>query len=479
MNDKKLMIKSKGILNQIGLLGVIAVLCIIFTCLNSTFIAAANLMNIVRQSAVMIIVAMGVTFVMISGELDLSIGGVACLTGMVVSKLLTSGVSIPVAILIGLLLGALLGLFNGILTTKFNLPSMIVTLATMNLANGSASLITGGTAIYNLPQEFEFLGRGFIFGIPAQVVFMVILVIICGIVLSKTLIGRYALAIGGNADVSSSTKMYLNELSPFSKDNYKGRNINFGVREHAMAAIANGLALAGYRPFVSTFLSFSDYLKPALRLSALMNLPVTYIFTHDSISIGQDGPTHQPVEQLVSLRATPNLEVFRPADSNEVIGSFKTIFENNKPSCLILGRDKIKILETTSISATSKGAYIVHNEERKLDGIIIATGEEVTLALSVMKLLKEKGYDLRVISMPSIERYNLLTAEEKEELFPVGAKKFVIEKGSSYSWYSFVYKDSYLFTLDKFGTSGTKEEVDSFYGFTKEEISLKIEALLK
>ena len=300
---------------------------------------------------------------------------------------------------------------------------------------------------------------------------------------AKKVLNSYAtispLIIGGNADVSSSTKMYLNELSPFSKDNYKGRNINFGVREHAMAAIANGLALAGYRPFVSTFLSFSDYLKPALRLSVLMNLAVTYIFTHDSISIGQDGPTHQPVEQLVSLRAVPNLEVFRPADSNEVIGSFKTIFENNKPSCLILGRDKIKILETTSISATSKGAYIVHSEERKLDGIIIATGEEVTLALSVMKLLKEKGYDLRVISMPSIERYNLLTAEEKEELFPVGAKKFVIEKGSSYSWYSFVYKDSYLFTLDKFGTSGTKEEVDSFYGFTKEEISLKIEALLK
>lgn len=300
---------------------------------------------------------------------------------------------------------------------------------------------------------------------------------------AKKVLNSYAtispLIIGGNADVSSSTKMYLNELSPFSKDNYKGRNINFGVREHAMAAIANGLALAGYRPFVSTFLSFSDYLKPALRLSALMNLPVTYIFTHDSISIGQDGPTHQPVEQLVSLRAVPNLEVFRPADSNEVIGSFKTIFENNKPSCLILGRDKIKILETTSISATSKGAYIVHNEERKLDGIIIATGEEVTLALNVMKLLKEKGYDLRVISMPSIERYNLLPTEEKEELFPIGAKKFVIEKGSSYSWYSFVYKDSYLFTLDKFGSSGTKEEVDSFYGFTKEEISLKIEALLK
>lgn len=300
---------------------------------------------------------------------------------------------------------------------------------------------------------------------------------------AKKVLNSYSLIspliIGGNADTSSSTKIYLNELTPFTKDNYIGRNINFGVREHAMASIANGLALAGYRPFVSTFLSFSDYLKPALRLTALMDLPVTYIFTHDSISIGQDGPTHQPVEQLVSLRAIPNMEVFRPADSNEVIGSFKTIYENNNPSSLIIGRDSIKILESTSISATSKGGYIVHNEERKLDGVIIATGEEVTLALEVMQLLKEKGYDLRVVSMPSIERYNNLTKEEKEELLPLGVKKFVIEKGSSYSWYSFVYKDSYLFTLDKFGASGKTEEVNSFYGFTKEEISLKIEALLK
>lgn len=300
---------------------------------------------------------------------------------------------------------------------------------------------------------------------------------------AKKVLNSYSLIspliIGGNADTSSSTKIYLNELTPFTKDNYIGRNINFGVREHAMASIANGLALAGYRPFVSTFLSFSDYLKPALRLTALMDLPVTYIFTHDSISIGQDGPTHQPVEQLVSLRTIPNMEVFRPADSNEVIGSFKTIYENNSPSSLIIGRGSIKILESTSISATSKGGYIVHNEERKLDGVIIATGEEVTLALEVMQLLKEKGYDLRVVSMPSIERYNSLTKEEKEELLPLGVKKFVIEKGSSYSWYSFVYKDSYLFTLDKFGASGKTEEVNSFYGFTKEEISLKIEALLK
>lgn len=209
MNKEKLLGKSKGALNQIGLIGVIVALCVIFTCLNSTFIAGANLMNIVRQSAVMIIVAMGVTFVMISGELDLSIGGVACLTGMVVSKMLTTGVSMPVAILAGLLLGAGIGLVNGLLTTKFKLPSMIVTLATMSLANGSASLITGGTAIYNLPEEFSFLGRGFILGIPAQVVFMVIIVVICAVVLAKTLIGRYALAIGGNAEVAKLSGIFV------------------------------------------------------------------------------------------------------------------------------------------------------------------------------------------------------------------------------------------------------------------------------
>lgn len=202
MNKKLLINKSKGIRNQIGLIGVIIVLGIIFTCLNSTFIAGVNLLNIVRQSSVMIIVAMGVTFVMISGELDLSIGGVACLTGMAVSKMLTSQIPMPVSIFLGFLIGGVFGLVNGILTTKFKLPSMIVTLATMNLANGSASLITGGTAIYNLPEKFEFLGRGYIGILPVQVVFMAVIVAVCAVVLSKTLLGRYALAIGGSDKVA-------------------------------------------------------------------------------------------------------------------------------------------------------------------------------------------------------------------------------------------------------------------------------------
>lgn len=287
------------------------------------------------------------------------------------------------------------------------------------------------------------------------------------------------LIFGGAADLSSSTLTYLIDKGDFSSDDYNGRNIFFGVREFAMASIANGIALSGYRPFVSTYLTFSDYLKPALRLSCLMNLPVTYIFTHDSITVGEDGPTHQAVEQLVGLRAIPNLDVFRPSDANEVIGTYKTIFEENKPACIILGRNKTKIRETSSVPLVAKGAYIIKNEERKLDGIIIATGEEVDLAFDVVNELFEKGYDFRIVSMPSIERYNLLTKEEKEELLPIGIKKFIIEKSSSYSWYQFAYNNNYLFTVNNFGVSGKASDINNKYNFTKEYISLKIEEIIK
>ena len=287
------------------------------------------------------------------------------------------------------------------------------------------------------------------------------------------------LIFGGAADLSSSTLTYLTDKGDFSSLDYNGRNIFFGVREFAMASIANGLALSGYRPFVSTYLTFSDYLKPALRLSCLMNLPVTYIFTHDSITVGEDGPTHQAVEQLVGLRATPNLEVFRPSDSNEVIGVYKTIFEENKPACIILGRNETKIRETSSVTLVSKGAYIIKHEERKLDGIIIATGEEVDLAFDVVNALFEKGYDFRIVSMPSIERYNLLSEEEKEELLPIGKKKFIIEKSSSYSWYNFAYNDNYLFTVDRFGYSGSRDDINTKFHFTTDEIALKIEEIIK
>lgn len=300
---------------------------------------------------------------------------------------------------------------------------------------------------------------------------------------SNKMLNSYAaispLIIGGSADVATSTMAYLKNTPTFSSKDYSGRNIAFGVREAAMAAIANGLALSGYRPFISTYLSFSDYLKPALRLACMMNLPITYIFTHDSISVGEDGPTHQPIEQLVSLRATPNLTVYRPADSNEVIGVYKIIYQQEMPAAIILSRNKAKMLETTSIPLVADGAYIIKNEERKLDGIIIATGEEVALGLEVSEALQEKGYDLRVVSMPSLDHYKKLDKTLQEQLLPAGIKKFVIERSSSYSWYEFVYNDNYLFTVDTFGASGSKQALDEAFGFTKEAISLKIEELLK
>ena len=286
--------------------------------------------------------------------------------------------------------------------------------------------------------------------------------------------------IGGSCDLSSSTKTYLDNQGDFSASNRSGKNIRFGVREHAMGAILNGIALSGIKTFGSTFLAFSDYLKPAIRMSALMKLPVTYIFTHDSISLGEDGPTHQPVEQLVSLRSIPNLEVFRPCDVNEIIGIYQYVMSKiDSPSIITLGRNEVNIKENTSIKDVIKGGYIIKKEEKNLSGIIIASGEEVDIALEVCKLLEEKDFDLRVVSMPSIELFNKQDQEYKEELLPLGVKTFVIEASSSYSWHKFVYNDKYLITLDEFGISASKDDVYHKYGFDIESITTKIENLLK
>lgn len=285
--------------------------------------------------------------------------------------------------------------------------------------------------------------------------------------------------IGGSADTSSSTKAKINNTLDFSKKSPSGRNINFGIRENSMASIANGIALTGLTPFASTFLSFSDYLKPGVRLSAMMDLPVIYIFSHDSISVGEDGPTHEPIEQLVSLRSVPNLDVYRPGDANEVIGAYKSILTNRKPASLILGRNKVRIEDSTSSKGVNKGAYIVKKEFNDLDGIIIATGEELELAIDVYNSLLEKGYNLRVVSMPCMEVFERQNEEYKNEILPKDVKTFVIEASSSYSWYKYVKDDNYLFTIDTFGASGNRKDVLEKFGFTKENISSKIENILK
>lgn len=295
----------------------------------------------------------------------------------------------------------------------------------------------------------------------------------------NSIANSYPFLIGGSADVSKSTTARINNTLDFSSNTSSGRNINFGVRENAMAAIANGIALSNLTPFVSTFFAFSDYLKPGLRMSALMDLPVIYVFSHDSIAVGEDGPTHQPVEQLTALRAIPNFDTYRPADANEVIGTYKAILELRKPAAIILGRNKVQIQESTSSSEVIKGAYIVKKELKKLEAIIIATGEELELAMKIYNNLLEKGYGIRLVSMPSISRFEKNDEKYKREILPDHIKTFVIEASSSLSWYKYVKSDDFLFTIDSFGESGKREDVLRKYGFTVEKIQGQIERLLR
>lgn len=284
--------------------------------------------------------------------------------------------------------------------------------------------------------------------------------------------------IGGSADLSSSTNTYLKDMQDIKDNHYFGKNIWFGVREHSMGSILNGLALSGFKPFGSTFLTFSDYMKPAIRLSALMNLPVNYIFTHDSINIGPDGPTHQPIEQLAMLRSTPNLMVFRPADANELIGCWDVMLNSSGPNALVLSRQDVRTLPSTVPEYVKYGAYPVRKERKQLHGIIIATGTEVFTSLLIAEqLYNEIGLDLRVISMPCQELFLMQQERFKNSLIPGGTKTIVVEAGSSFGWYRFVINEKYLMTIDKFGISGTKGEVEDYCNFTFEQIKERIRNL--
>lgn len=286
--------------------------------------------------------------------------------------------------------------------------------------------------------------------------------------------------IGGSSDVFRATKTLIEKEEVFSPKNYKGRNIYFGVREHAMGAILNGLAITGYRPYGATFLAFSNYLMPAIRMGAMLKLPITYIFTHDSISLGEDGPTHQPIEQLAQLRTIPNLEVFRPCDANEVIGVYKTIMKKeNSPAVISLSKNILPILEETNSNEVEKGGYIVRNNLRKLDGIIISSGEEVHIAIEIAKRLNIKGFDIRVVSMPSISRFLENTKDYIEEILPVGIRKIVIESSSKMPWNEIVFNKKYLITLDTYGKSGKKDDVYKEFGFDIDSLEEKVEDLLK
>ena len=286
--------------------------------------------------------------------------------------------------------------------------------------------------------------------------------------------------IGGSADLFKANKTYIDDGGNFSSENYLGKNIFYGVRENAMGAISNGLALCGFRPYLSTFLVFSDYLKPSLRLSCMMNLPNIFIFSHDSISVGEDGPTHQPIEQLLTLRSMPNLDVFRPADANEVIGSYNAIFSKESgPSVISLSRNIVPILEETKANEVEKGGYIALETRNKPVGIIISSGEELHLSIEVAKRLLVKGIEVRVVSIPNLGRFLKQDPEYIENILPVEVRKIAIEASSSMSWNKLIYNSKYLITLDEFGSSGKKDDVYKKYGFDIDTLEEKVEELLK
>ena len=298
--------------------------------------------------------------------------------------------------------------------------------------------------------------------------------------LLNAIVPNFPYIIGGSADLFGANKTYIKDGGVFSPEDYLGKNIYFGVREHAMGAILNGLALHGFRPYGSTFLSFSDYLKPAIRMACMMNLPVTYIFTHDSISVGEDGPTHQPEEQLLSLRTMPNLDVFRPADTNEVIGTYKVVLEKTTgPAAICLSRNTLPILETAKANEVERGGYVIYDSIKKPQGIIISSGEEVSISIEVAKRLRTKGLDVRVVSMPNLGRFLKQDDEYIESVIPVEVRKIVVEAASSYSWHGLIFNSKYLITLDEFGASGKKDDVHKKYGFDVESLEQKIENLLR
>ncbi|MEM6430751.1 MAG: transketolase C-terminal domain-containing protein, partial [Deinococcota bacterium] len=279
--------------------------------------------------------------------------------------------------------------------------------------------------------------------------------------------------IGGSADLAGSTKTDINDTTIISRSDYSGRNIYFGVREHGMAAAANGMALhGGVRPFVGTFFVFSDYLRPSLRLSALMEQPVIYVFTHDSIGLGGDGPTHQPVGQLMALRAIPNLTLIRPADAHETGQAWAFALQHKDgPTALVLSRQNLPTLEVAA-GSVAKGAYVVAESSTPTpELILIATGSEVSLALAAKAKLDSEGTPTRVVSMPSMELFDAQDESYRTSILPAGVRKRVaIEAGASLGWYKYVGDGGAVIGLDRFGASADGNVVMAQLGFSVDNV---------
>ncbi len=283
--------------------------------------------------------------------------------------------------------------------------------------------------------------------------------------------------LGGAADVGPSTKTYIEGVDSFLKGKYHGRNFHYGIREHAMAAISNGLSLSKLRPYCSTYLVFSDYLKPSLRLSSLMRIPVIYVFTHDSIGLGEDGPTHQPVEQLPSLRSIPNLDVIRPADANELSVLWKYVMEvKDRPVAFILTRQNVPVIDRNRYAPAEgaiKGGYVVADCEGEPELILIASGSEVHPCIDTYNMLISEGVKVRVVSLPCWSLFDSQPREYKEKILPSSVKKRLsVEAASPLGWEKYVGNTEYglAFGLNRFGESAPYQDLMKEFGFTKENI---------
>lgn len=288
--------------------------------------------------------------------------------------------------------------------------------------------------------------------------------------------------LSGTADLASSTKTKIKDEDDFSVENYNGRNLVFGIREFAMVAIMNGMTLhKGVKVSSGGFLVFSDYFKAAVRMACLMKLPIILPLSHDSIAVGEDGPTHQPIEQFAMLRSIPNMHVIRPGDAVEMAAAWKLAIESTEnPTALILTRQNVETMENSSVEGVSKGAYVIGKEENHLDAIIIASGSEVNLAMKAKKVLFEKGIDVRVVSMPCQEFFDQQDEQYKEAVLPNAMRKRLsVEMASSFGWHKYVGLDGITMSIDEFGKSAPAQDVIQSYGFTVDGVVENIEKLLK
>lgn len=278
---------------------------------------------------------------------------------------------------------------------------------------------------------------------------------------------------GGAADLAPSTKTYMNDAGDYSKENPAGRNIHFGIRELAMAAIGNGIALhGGLRPYVSTFFVFSDYVKPMARLSALMGLPVTYVLTHDSIGVGEDGPTHEPIEQLAMLRSMPNFTVYRPADARETAAAwYYAMNSTDTPTALVLSRQNLPQLPGSGRDAL-KGGYIVSESQKETpDAIVMATGSEVQLGLEAKELLAKEGIDIRVVSMPSLDVFEQQPEEYKDQVLPKNVRaRVAVEALSDFGWSRYTGLDGTVVSMKGFGASAPGSQLFEHFGITAQAV---------